>query len=420
VTRRRGPAVRTIAALAFAAALLAGCNARETATTARPAEAGTVVVQRGDDLLDIAAANGVSVQALIAANGLRPPFDLAPGTRLTLPPPEFHVVAHGDSLSAVAARYGVSAADLASANGIRNPDRIYVGETLALPGGARRSGGSGAPGLALPASAPAAGPGPAGTGPIEAGPSASGPVEVIELGALPAQPPPPGATEPPDLAAPPEAEAVTAIDPPPPAAPPPADRVPAPEPEPTPARPGTADPPAAPLSPPPPEPRPEPELAAVPAPEPATGDGAIAGGTARAGLPPAVEPPPMVGGGFRWPVSGEILSGFGVKGDGSRNDGINIAAPRGTPVTAAQSGVVAYAGDDLRGFGNLVILRHEGGWVTAYAHTERILVDRGEAVTRGQAIATVGTSGDVATPQLHFEMRRGREAVDPLDHLDGS
>ncbi|MBM3542503.1 MAG: M23 family metallopeptidase, partial [Alphaproteobacteria bacterium] len=102
---------------------------------------------------------------------------------------------------------------------------------------------------------------------------------------------------------------------------------------------------------------------------------------------------------------------------GLRNDGINISAPRGTPVRAAEGGIVAYAGNELRGFGNLILVRHADGWVTAYAHTEDILVRRGERVERGQEIARVGRSGGVADPQLHFEIRKGGEPVDPIAHL---
>lgn len=121
--------------------------------------------------------------------------------------------------------------------------------------------------------------------------------------------------------------------------------------------------------------------------------------------------------GFIWPVNGDVISEFGAKGDGLFNDGINIAASRGTPVRAADSGVVAYAGNELRGFGNMLLIKHPDGWVTAYAHTEELLVQKGERVGKGQVIARVGSTGSVSRPQLHFEMRRGKKAVDPLQHL---
>ena len=99
------------------------------------------------------------------------------------------------------------------------------------------------------------------------------------------------------------------------------------------------------------------------------------------------------------------------------NDGINISAPRGAAVRAAEDGVVAYAGNELGGYGNLVLVRHAGGWTSAYAHNEKLLVSRGNTVRRGQVIALVGSSGNVTTPQTHFELRRGARAVDPLKSL---
>ena len=132
---------------------------------------------------------------------------------------------------------------------------------------------------------------------------------------------------------------------------------------------------------------------------------------------PIPRPPPRSKGSFLWPVQGKLVSGFGPKDDGLHNDGINIAAPRGAAVRAAEDGVVAYAGNELRGYGNLLLVRHAGDWTTAYAHNQRLLVRRGDAVRRGQVIARVGSSGNVATPQTHFELRRGARAVDPVKSL---
>lgn len=138
----------------------------------------------------------------------------------------------------------------------------------------------------------------------------------------------------------------------------------------------------------------------------------------RRPAPKAVPRPPRTSGdGFVWPVRGRVLSSFGAKSRGLHNDGINIAAPRGAPVRAAENGVVAYAGNELRGFGNLLLIRHAGGWVTAYAHNDALLVERGDTVRRGQVIARVGSTGGVSTPQLHFELRKGKRAVDPRRYL---
>jgi murein DD-endopeptidase MepM/ murein hydrolase activator NlpD len=120
---------------------------------------------------------------------------------------------------------------------------------------------------------------------------------------------------------------------------------------------------------------------------------------------------------FRWPVKGRVISGFGQKPNGQQNDGINLSVPEGTPIKASEDGVVAYSGNELKGYGNLVLIRHAEGWVTAYAHASEVLVKRGEAVKRGQVIARAGQTGGVVAPQLHFEIRKGSTPVDPTGHL---
>ncbi|MBV8849078.1 MAG: peptidoglycan DD-metalloendopeptidase family protein [Methylobacteriaceae bacterium] len=116
---------------------------------------------------------------------------------------------------------------------------------------------------------------------------------------------------------------------------------------------------------------------------------------------------------FRWPARGRVIRGF------SGNDGINIAVPEGTAVKAADDGVVAYAGNELKGYGNLVLIRHSNGFVSAYANNSTLDVKRGEQVKRGQTIAKSGQTGNVATPQLHFELRKGSTPVDPTQYLAG-
>lgn len=120
---------------------------------------------------------------------------------------------------------------------------------------------------------------------------------------------------------------------------------------------------------------------------------------------------------FRWPVTGHIVEGFGQRANGSTNDGINFAVPEGTPVRAAEDGVVAYAGNELKTFGNLVLVRHADNYVTAYANASEILVKRGDSVRRGQVIAKSGQTGNVSTPQLHFEIRKNSTPVDPRKFL---
>lgn len=122
---------------------------------------------------------------------------------------------------------------------------------------------------------------------------------------------------------------------------------------------------------------------------------------------------------LQWPVTGRVISRFGPKAGGLHNDGINIAAPRGAPVLSADAGTVVYMGDDLKDYGNLVLIRHSDGMITAYAHLAVIHVTRGAAVLRGQTIGTVGSTGAVDSPQVHFEVRRGSAALDPAQYLDG-
>jgi murein DD-endopeptidase MepM/ murein hydrolase activator NlpD len=133
--------------------------------------------------------------------------------------------------------------------------------------------------------------------------------------------------------------------------------------------------------------------------------------------PVTTRPPARAGGRFAWPVKGRVISRFGVKPNGLHNDGINIAVKKGTAVRAADNGVVVYAGNELRGFGNLLLLRHRGGWLTAYGHNQSLVVKVGDVVRRGQRIARSGSTGNISRPQLHFEIRRGRKAVNPARHL---
>jgi murein DD-endopeptidase MepM/ murein hydrolase activator NlpD len=124
--------------------------------------------------------------------------------------------------------------------------------------------------------------------------------------------------------------------------------------------------------------------------------------------------------GFRWPVRGRVIAGFGPETNGQRNDGINLAVPEGTSIKAAEEGTVAYAGNELKGYGNLLLVRHSNGFVTAYAHASELLVKRGDQVKRGQIIARAGQTGSVSSPQLHFEIRKGATPVDPVQYLPGT
>lgn len=156
---------------------------------------------------------------------------------------------------------------------------------------------------------------------------------------------------------------------------------------------------------------------------PAASTGKLAPATSVADVVPAAPDEvttPVVrplAGGFIWPARGTVISAYGGKEGGMRNDGINIRVPRGTQVVAAAAGTVAYAGNELKGFGNLILLRHDQGWVSAYAHNDDILVSRGQSVNKGAVIARAGASGQVSEPQLHFELRQGARALDPQAYL---
>ncbi len=167
-------------------------------------------------------------------------------------------------------------------------------------------------------------------------------------------------------------------------------------------------------------------VAAAPLPAPATlppAPAATPPATLQAAAIPVApatqpQPPRRSSGRFAWPAQGQVISPFGSKPGGLQNDGINIALPRGAPVRAAENGVVAYAGTEIRGFGNLLLIKHDGGWMSAYGHNDQLLVKQGDKVKRGQLVAKAGATGAVSSPQLHFELRKAGGAVDPLAYLD--
>jgi murein DD-endopeptidase MepM/ murein hydrolase activator NlpD len=344
-----------------------------------PADA--VTVKPGQTLYGIARAAEVPAQALIDANHLQPPYRLAIGQVLAIPPLRQHVVQTGETLYGIAHEYGVEASALAERNHLTPPYNVKTGAVLMLPAAVAAA----APTPDRPATAAAPPASVAAPAPVplrSSAPSASGGISVTPL--------PPPAAKPSAAAAPtPGAPQVAAAAP---APPPPSLPIPlAPKVKQTPP-------------------------AAAPALESrANTDEAAAPSADIAQLVASHKPPeaPL----FLWPVHGRILSVFGDTKAGGHNDGINIAAPEGTTVSAAENGTVAYAGNELKGFGNLLLIKHPDGWVTAYAHNQVLLVKKGQKVRRGQPIARVGSSGGVTPAQLHFELRRGTMAIDPLDHL---
>jgi len=129
---------------------------------------------------------------------------------------------------------------------------------------------------------------------------------------------------------------------------------------------------------------------------------------------PFGRPEARAGGAFMWPVQGKILRNYGVVSHGQSNDGINIAARFGEDVRAAENGIVVYADSGLRSFGNLILIKHADGFITAYGHNDKLLVKKGDNVKKGQTIALAGTSGGVDVPQVHFSVRRGVQSVNPM------
>jgi murein DD-endopeptidase MepM/ murein hydrolase activator NlpD len=267
--------------------------------------------------------------------------------------PERVKVRPGDTLSGIAHDHHLPMRIIAEANHLFPPYRIEAGATLIIP----RAGQPAVSPLSVSSAAPPP--------PTRAEAAASTRIEATALDRLPPAP----AEKPSVTAAAPPAATATATEP---------------------AR---------------PDPKPP---AATPAPN-----------AAASPEPPTAAPAAQVHGTgvFQWPVRGHVLVGYGSGRDGTHNDGINIAAPRGAAVEAADAGVVAYTGNELRGYGNLILVKHPNGWISAYAHCDLILVKRGDKVARGQVIARVGSTGNVGEPQLHFELRRGNRAVDPREFL---
>jgi murein DD-endopeptidase MepM/ murein hydrolase activator NlpD len=367
--------------------------ARMGGPTSWSAVGGSVVtVAPGESLDSLAIRYGVPATEIARANQISNPSDLKPGRTIVIPvrvasaapapvatSPAFerpsapakpliasvkagsgvHVVQPGQTLYGIAREHNVRVEDIAALNGLSPNQPVKIGQQLKLPAGATAS-------TPVAAAAPVAGPGappkPLGT--------LSGTKVVASLNptdALPtAKPLTPRPTLPPDA---------------------------------------SASLPRAPAAP------------TVSVDKPDASPGPVAAANA---IDDAANAASSNGTSFRWPVRGRIIASFGTKPNGERNDGINLAVPEGTSVKAAEAGTVIYAGNELEGYGNLVLIRHADGWVSAYAHNASITVKRGDQVRRGQNIALAGMTGSVKTPQVHFELRRGAKPVNPLDYLAGA
>ena len=343
----------------------------------RPKE---ITVGPDDTVYGIAYTHGVSTKSLVALNDIPSPYVLKPGQVLQLPQPNEHIVSSGETLPEVAAMYGVKVDALARENEIITTASLTPKQRLRIPSADTD-----------PVVAPAA--------PIIAS-SSLAPLAIAAPKALDAKPTAPKAALPDDLAKELAMES------------------------------GASD---------------DEDHEEVPTVLPAVG-GATAATVAtapklvepkavapKAEAPKAVataeptptkapekvkeEPKTAPSSAFIWPAEGKVISKFGAKDGKVKNDGINIQVAEGTAVKAAQAGEVIYAGNELKGFGNLVLIKHPNGLKTAYAHNKQILVKKGDKVKQGQTIAKSGKSGDVKTPQLHFEIREGTKAIDPMTKL---
>lgn len=252
--------------------------------------ASSVKVEKGDTLYSIAKRYDVSLNDLIQANNLKPPYALRIGQNIRLPFNKYHIVKKGDTLYAIARKYNVSANTISKLNGLKPPYSLNVGQRLQLSGNAS--------------------------------------VKSVA-----------------------QNKNIKSVK------------------------------------------------------------------KTKKAQRKAYIPPKNRTAKFAWPVRGRVISNFGTIGKGRKNDGINIKAPLGTDVNAADRGTVAYAGNELKGFGNLILIKHPDGWITAYAHNQKLLVRKGQKVVKGEKIATVGKTGGVDSPQLHFEVRAGKKAVNPRKYL---
>lgn len=325
--------------------------------------AGVHIVSGGETLYVISNRYKIEMRDIATVNNLQAPFKLAAGQRLKLPPPQQYRVRAGDTLYEVSRLFNTDTSAVARQNNLKAPYKLSAGQVLRMPS-MQASAQPAAPRMTNVQLAQAGGSrsqAVAGSGHLSA-PAAG------QQGRYPAQTP---------------------------------DHVlRAPN---TPSQSGAQSGSRARS-----EPEPELNIATLP---PLEKD------PVSRPVKISATPPARAAGKFLQPVNGRIISAYGPKADGLHNDGINIEAPRGTPVKAAENGVVVYVGNELKGSGNLILIRHDGGYFTAYAHLDGFDVQRGATVSRGQIIGRVGATGTVSSPQLHFELRKGTQAIDPKGNL---
>jgi len=325
--------------------LLAACGGHAPAPVVQYGQssgagsAGVHTVSKGDTLYSVANSYRLPMRDIAIVNRLQPPFKLAIGQRLRLPPPREYKVRSGDTLYGVSRLFNVSSSEVAKLNDIRSPYILRAGQTLRLP-------------------------------------------SVIQKKISVAKAAPTKAVQKQELRAPVQKSSAAQKT---------ASASPVPQSKPTIVKDGV--------------PLPKNKPYRAPQAKPVKVSKVY------------TKTPKRTSSKFLKPVNGKTISSFGPKKSGLHNDGINIAAPRGTSVKAAENGVVVYVGNALKGSGNLVLIRHENQWMTAYPHLDSTTVRKGQTVRRGAIIGRVGSTGSVSTPQLHFEVRRGTSALNPLKYI---
>ncbi len=374
------------------------------------APAKQIIVGPDDTVYGVAYNNGIPTRALISANNLKPPYTLKNGQVLVIPAPHEHIVGDGETLESIAENYGLKVDVLAQENSISSPSAVTPGTHLTLPS---RDTESMVEALKPPSE--------------EISMSSLAPLPLIKSEPMPAKSPAP----------------LAAITSPPVNAPLPDDlaeelarekgneaskagggdqkkQASSKKPEADSLKPmlmgnlaqGNAGAPLGAPSDSSAEDAPE-EKKAVKE-EKKKEKAPQKKETKKKDKKVDKEPTEDTQLSFAWPVEGEVISKFS---GGGKNDGINIKVPEGTAVKASADGIIMYAGNELKDFGNLVLIKHKEGWVTAYAHNSALLVKKGDAVKQGQSIANSGKVGDVGEPQLHFEIRKVKQPIDPLTKL---
>ncbi|TNE34247.1 MAG: LysM peptidoglycan-binding domain-containing protein, partial [Alphaproteobacteria bacterium] len=316
-----------------------------------------ITIRPGDTLSKVADENHLPLSSLIAMNGLHKPYVIYPGQQLKIPAFHQHVVRPGETLYAISRVYDLDMAEVAHFNFLSPPYTLSPGERLQIPlksNGEVRVASASTTDWSVPQVQKAA-----------VAKVTSEPLDAVSVNTLP------------PLGAAPKALVAN--------------------------------------------------TASVPDKDggPAAAQAGQGYQVAKAEIPPVPRhkftiktPPVRASEAFSWPVKGKIISGFGKKSNGLHNDGVNILVKEGTPIRASENGVVSYVGNEMRSFGNLLLISHSDGYVTAYGHTEKALVAKGDAVKKGEIIAYAGSSGNVTESQLHFEIRKKGRAIDPVALLE--